>query len=350
MNSFVLLAQVQTDAATETAEGATNSVADAAAFAAPAVDAAARVIGILTLSIDEAFASLSGNTLLADLGASMMYMLFALALAWLLLRSLLAGTGLNGIVADLLPLLAGMAIVSALLEGGAIRQIAASVAVRAHALAGSENGELRGAVFGAAQKAVEATGNVLTMPSLHASISGWSPSKWVPLAVSGLGTVLGKLFAAFFIAVAATLYIAHIVLTLGAIKLAVALAPVMVPFFVAPALAWVFQGWLRFTLMAGMLKIVGTFVLMFTDALMQGIVTLSREVRLPADGSWDNLMTASPLVYAGLMMLAGLSACLMMQVQALARGLLPVQLGDFPGRSRMVLEGTSSVGALRRTS
>ncbi|MDP3139745.1 MAG: type IV secretion system protein [Burkholderiaceae bacterium] len=346
MNPVMLLAQSQTDVAAEAAQG----VAEAAVFVAPATDAAARVIGILTLSIDEAFATLAGNTLLAGLGASLMYVLFALALAWLLLRALMAGSGLNGIVADLLPLLAAMAIVSALLEGGAIRQIAASVDMLAGALAGSEIGDLRGAVFGAAQKAVEAAGNVLTMPSLHAGISGWSPSKWVPLGVSGIGTVLGKLFAAFFIALAATFYIAHIVLTLGAIKLAVALAPVMVPFFVMPALAWVFQGWLRFTLMAGMLKIVGTFVLMFTDALMQGLVTLSREVRLPADGSWDNLMTASPLVYAGLMMLAGLSTCLMMQVPALARGLLPVQLGDFPGRVRMVPEGVSSVGALRRTS
>lgn len=345
MNPAVLIAQAPPDV-TEAAA----SVAEAAVFAAPAADTAARVIGILTLSIDEAFASLAGNTVLAGLGASMMYMLFALALAWLLLRSLVAGAGLNGIVADLLPLLAGMAIVSALLEGGAIRQIAASVDMLAGALAGREVGELRGAVFGAAQKAVEAIGNVLTMPSLHASISGWSPSKWVPLGVSGLGTVLGKLLAAFFIALAATFYIAHIVLTLGAIELAVALAPVMVPFFVVPALAWVFQGWLRFTLMAGLLKIVGTFVLMFTNALMQGLVSLSREVRLPAEGSWDNLMTASPLVYAGLMMLAGLSACLMMQVPTLARSLLPAQWGDSLGRVRMVPGGASSVSALRTKS
>lgn len=346
MNPVLLLAQASTGA--DSASDGARVVEQAAVFAAPATDAAARVIGILTLSIDEAFASLAGNTLLADLGASMMYVLFALSLAWLLLRSLLAGAGLNGIVADLLPLLAGMAIVSALLEGGAVRQIAASVDVLAGALAGSEISELRGAVFGAAQKAVEATGNVLTMPSLHASISGWSPGKWVPLAVSGLGTVLGKLLAAFFIALASTFYIAYIVLALGAIQLAVALAPVMVPFFVVPALTGLFQGWLRFTLMAGMLKIVGTFVLMFTDALMQGLVTLSREVRLPAEGSWDNLMTASPLVYAGLMMLAGLSCCLMMQVPALARGLLPAQLGEALGHVRMVRAGASSIGVFGR--
>ena len=137
-----------------------------------------------------------------------------------------------------------------------------------------------------------------------------------------LVSMLAKLIAAILVTIAVGIYVANIVLAHGSIMLATALAPLMIPFILAPATSFIFDGWLRFTLGAAMIKVVGAFMIGFTDKLMVGMSKLSEKVALKGTEDFTTMSVTNLLVYCGLILLAGLSAYFMMQVPSLASGLL----------------------------
>lgn len=312
----------------------TPDVSETPATSSEASVSVQQAIQAIASTITEAFDALVKNEGLKAGGKTITYTLFVIVLAWNLLKTMVQGDGVNGLVAELVPMIGTLAIITALLESGGVGEIIKFMDSVASTFGAS--GGLGADVLAGIKKGMNAVANILTMPSTNTK---------VPLSINALGAAIGtavafiaaviaKLVASFLVVIATGVYVANIVLAHGSIMLAVALAPVMVPFMQAPALSFIFDGWLRFLLGAGMIKVVGSFMIGFTDKLMDGLVNLSAKVAVPKDADFTTIMASSMVVYCGLVLMAGLCAYLMMQVPSLATGLLSGSAGaGFKGLS-----------------
>lgn len=291
--------------------------------AQPAIqaDTVKTAVSAVITTIDSAFQKLTNNSGIKDAGKSITYMLFTLVLVWNLLRCMVEGEGINGIVAALIPLFGTLAIITMLLDSNGVQNIVSFMDSLATSF--GMQSELGAAIQNAIQKGFEAIGNIMTMPSLNTEIPfSLNPGPIIGVLISSLVAILARLLTALLVVVAVGFYLANIVLAQGSILLAVAMAPLMVPFILVQSLDFIFNGWLRFTLGAAMMKVVGAFMLGITDGIMAELVTLSKTVKLPPNSDYATIMIANYIVYAGLILMAGLCAYLMMMVPQLASGLL----------------------------
>lgn len=273
-------------------------------------------------TITSAFESLLQNDGVKEAGKSITYMLFTLVLAWGLIKAMVEGEGINGIAATIIPLVGTLAIVTMLVDSGGVGKITGFM----DSLAASfgMNSSLADSIQTGIYRGFSAVVNVLSMPSLNTNVpmDMFHLDQVVGVAISTLVGVLARLITAVLVIIAVAIYVANIVLAHGSIMLATALAPLMIPFILLPSLGFIFDGWLKFTLSAAMMKVVGAFMIGMTDSIMSGLVTLSEKVKLPADTDYSTIMIANYIVYAGLILMAGLCAYLMMMVPSLAQGLL----------------------------
>ena len=277
-------------------------------------------------TITQAFDSLIENEGLKSGGKTITYTLFAIVFAWNLLRSMVQGDGVNGIVSELVPMIGTLAIITALLESGGVGEIIKFMDSVASTFGAS--GKLGPDILAAIKKGLGAIANILTMPSTNTNVPFTTNiGQMIGVAGAFLVSLIAKLIAAFVIVISIGIYVANIVLAHGSIILAVALAPIMIPFMLAPALSFIFDGWLRFTLGAGMIKVVGAFMIGFTDKIMDGLVGLSAKVAVPPNADYSTIYASSLVVYCGLVLMAGLCAYLMMQVPSLATGVLSGSAG-----------------------
>lgn len=301
------------------------------------------VLGAVISTITKAFDSLKNNDGIKGAGKTLAYSLFAIVFAWSLLKAMVQGDGINGIVAELVPLVATLAVITALLEGGGVGQIVKFMDSVASSFGLS--GGLKDDIQNAGQKGFLAIMNILTMPSPNSNITLGITDIMKGIGLAGLFIVglIAKIIASFIVVLAIAIYMANVVLAHGSIMLAESLAPLMVPFLLVPALSFIFDGWLKFTLGAAMIKVVGAFMIAFTSTLMDGLALLSQKVQVPPDTDFASLAATNLIIYCGLVLLAFLCAYMMMQVPQLASGLLSGSAGGAGFRGMRALTG--GVGA-----
>lgn len=136
-------------------------------------------------------------------------------------------------------------------------------------------------------------------------------------ALVGLGTLLMKFATALFIIIATLLFVGQYILTQIMVKIAVILMPLMVPFIVLEKTRFLFEGWLKFVITAGFIKIVGALLYGILLGNVEYGVTLAHQVSEQADGA-PVVFT----VYSTLLLLTGITAYIMMQTQQIGNGLV----------------------------
>lgn len=132
-----------------------------------------------------------------------------------------------------------------------------------------------------------------------------------------LVNLLFKLVIALFIVLAGILYVGQYLVTQIMVQLGLMVMPLMVPFIVLSGTSFIFDGWLKFMITAGMQKIVGAFMFGMTYSMLdkaEGLIAISGSL---GGGQFINFS-----VYSVLLLLVALMAYLMMQVPAIALGLL----------------------------
>lgn len=277
------------------------------------------VLNALTNTIDEAFRQVVANGELASAGKTLAYGILAIMIAWNLVKVLAGGGGINQMIADLIPTFGMLFIVVALLDGGGAERIIKFMDSVASTFGGSES--LAADIKNSLSQGLVAVSNVLTMPSLLTAVP-LTLSTAVTLGANLLIGLIAKLLTAILLAIAVVIYVANVVVAHGSIMVAIALAPIMVPFLLSPATSFIFDGWLRFLLSSAMVKVVGSFFFAFTSQIMAGMEKLSGKIALPRDTDPALMLSSSLLVYVGLIIMGGLSAYLMAQVPGLANGLI----------------------------
>lgn len=295
----------------------------------PGSDLVSGLITALSSTITESLQSLTQNEGFSQAGEHLTLMIFAIVFAWGLIENMVSGDGVNGVVAEFVSLCATASIIYSFLSFGGVSTVVKFMESVASVF-GAEP-DLGKDILAALQKGFAAIINVATIPSSTTNIpfSLGEIGAAIGVGINSLISILARLVTAFILVIALAVYIANIVLAHGSIMLAVALAPLMSPFLMAPATTFIFDGWLKFFLSSAMIKVVGAFMIAFTDRLMGGLVIVSEKIKLPANADFAEIATSSIIVNMGLILLAGLSAYLMMQVPSLANGLIRGVGGQF---------------------
>lgn len=132
-----------------------------------------------------------------------------------------------------------------------------------------------------------------------------------------LPIVLMKLVTAIFIILAAILYVGQFIFTQILVKIAILMMPIMVPFIMLEKTRFLFEGWFKFLITAGMTKIVGAIMFGIMAANVNQAVALVEKAVVQDDAAMVSFIT-----YSSLLLLTGLTAYMMTQTQQIGNSLV----------------------------
>ncbi|MCA3070045.1 MAG: type IV secretion system protein [Rhodocyclaceae bacterium] len=267
-------------------------------------------------------------------GLDLLALLAGLSLVWMGLRAALERPPLGMLAGDLLTLSFTVGILFALLDhwGTVTDAIVGGAAVVSRAVSGNVH-EGPAAIQGV-QRILDAA----FMLWEHSEIGIGSMLE--PITV--LCTLLFKLAVALLLLLCGCIYLGIYLMSMTLLSIAFALGPVFLPWLLVRPASFLFDGWLRFTLVAALYQVVGILV-----------VTLVSRMHEPMmEGMGGAIDTASGTFnfyyFAAAFLLSGVSAMLMLQVPSIANALVSGSIGTRLS-PRGVIEA-ASIGSLRRDS
>lgn len=141
---------------------------------------------------------------------------------------------------------------------------------------------------------------------------------WTSMLTNAFVNIPVLLYLALALAIlmlSMVMYFAICILTIFASKIAIVLAPILVPWIVLEATSFIFDGWLKFFITTNLYKVVGATVLLITEGSFSAVTKATNNfVSLP----WTDRVLTSILVAV----IAAVLTYLMMQVPAIASGLI----------------------------
>ena len=186
------------------------------------------VVKQVVVKLSEVIENLSSNETLKGAGESILAMLFALVIAWGLVKAMM-GNGFNQFVEEMIVIFVYWGIVYAFLNAGGIEAISSFIDSIASAFVGKDMSKLSGALENSVNSGFSTIADIVSMPSTTTKFSLFDISKWIPMAINAIVQLIAKIATGIIVALALVTYISNIVISYASIALAVALAPIMVP-------------------------------------------------------------------------------------------------------------------------
>lgn len=305
------------------------------------------VVKIVVDEVSNVVKELESNKILESSGDNILYMLFALIIAWGLLKAMM-GNGFSQFIEEMIVVFLYWGIVYAFLHAGGIQAIKQFVDSVASTFVGKDMSTLGGALKSTVETGFDAITSIVSMPDLQTRITSTMTEDEadayndkmgdVPLMILSLVNIVSKIAAGFIVSIALVTYCANILISFASIAIAVALAPIMVPFYILPSTRFLFDGWLRFFLGAAFIKVVGAFFLHFTDQLLRTMLKVADNLKLPKDADFMTLLNGNFMLGICCIILAMLSAHLMAMAPGIAAGLLSGSSvnGGFAGMGKAI--------------
>lgn len=154
-----------------------------------------------------------------------------------------------------------------------------------------------------------------------------------------------RIFSAILILVCTLLYAGQYLVTQFMIKIGTILAPILVPWVMLQPTRFLFEGWLKFMIIAGMQKVVGALMLMASANIISDANALAASAGSDASASF--------YVYSVVLIILGIMAFLMMQATGTAHSLVSggVGMGTFKAPSKLTPGGatTAASGTMQKT-
>lgn len=152
----------------------------------------------------------------------------------------------------------------------------------------------------------------------YKKLGSWASEKWDSVVsgdmIMGIVNVFYKLFVALFIVVAGLLYVGQYLISQVMVQIGFMVMPIMVPWLVLESTAFLFDGWLKFMISAGLTKIVGAIIFGMSTDLLTAVVSLANQA--------GSSQVANFGLYSSIMILTALLAYLMLQTTSIAHGLM----------------------------
>jgi len=273
-------------------------------------------------SIDQALTSLKIR--LESFKLPLIYAGVAIGVLWAGVKCLATSKGLGEWFAECVPIFVATAVVMALLSEGGVSSINSTMDVIAGALVKSSSpvdmNKASSVIPYAAKGMMTSVGKVMDMPYSQTAKSVFESLTFG--LINTISVALMKLVTCVFIILAGCTYVATAVMAMVSVTLVMALAPVMVPFLIFGPLTWLFESWLKFLIGAGMLKLVGLFMLEITDKVIAQMSIVATEIQKDTKSMVFEETVADVLLYGTLIFISLFSALLMSQVPSIASGIL----------------------------
>lgn len=270
------------------------------------------MLGDSFLAINNAIDALAKNTWARALGTKVAWALFALMLIWNIIKSMLLGKGMSQLLADMMQPTIMLGIVLAAIShdfGSAVSRsvdaIASGVASTTGMSAKSET-DIMADFAATAFKVFELKGRDSDGFNLS-----WDMFEAAFIYVIGM---LMKLFAFLIILVAGALAAGLLFISKVMVGIALGLGPILFCWGVWKPTEFLFNGWLRFLISAGLQKVVITLLAGFVSVGLTKMSSLS-----------DNLtgqVTVDVVAYGVLLLFSVLSTMLLWKAPSIAEGLL----------------------------
>lgn len=130
----------------------------------------------------------------------------------------------------------------------------------------------------------------------------------------GLLSIITRFFVGCFVLISGLLYFGAIIVAAVMFKIAAVMMPFMVPWILFEATSFIFDGWLRFTITAGLQVVVANIMFGLTLGIVDKVLALVSAAHTDSASEY--------LAYASALLLTGIMAYLMLQVSAIAAGLM----------------------------
>lgn len=299
-----------------------------------AADAFAKVGTSIVSGLNALRGGQGGNSVMG-LGMKLFGLFLLMNVVWSLIKGMITGSGLNGFFSDFVPDLVAAAVVLVFLTqdfGGAIEK---GLDGLASVVTGVPNSNTASLVNTAGQQGLQTLSNIFNVPSVSITNLSWSAIfSIVPTMLYGL---IAKGIALLCLILALCLYIGTLVTSQVSVIIALILAPFFIPFLMFKPGSFLFDGWLRFFLGAGMMKIVGVLMLTVTSVMMGSLVSVS-ESAIASGTSGLEANKIDMVIYGSMILLSALSAMMMLSVPGIAAGLIGGSGGGagFGGFSHLV--------------
>jgi hypothetical protein len=134
--------------------------------------------------------------------------------------------------------------------------------------------------------------------------------------MTALGTLLFKLAVALLLLLCGCIYLGIYLMSMNLLSIAFALGPVFLPWLLLRPASFLFDGWLRFTLVAALYQVVGIIVVTLVSRMHEPVM---EGMGSAFDGESG---TFNFYYFVAAFLLSGVSAMLMLQVPSIANALV----------------------------
>lgn len=269
----------------------------------------------LESTIQSNFSNMSG-TLAAD-GAELEWVLFSVMFVWTAITGMLKGESLGEVFAQIIIQILMLGIVMACLNSSSQNALTQTFSKISNQFGAGTN------LSGGFKSFFTAISGLWASADGSSTSSGSSGSNWfsslfhtigdfdLGSILAGLAIVILKLATTVIVAGAAALWAGNYILSQMKVYIGLAVAPVMVPWLLMPYTTFLFDGWLKYMIGAGMMQIVGAIMIKMTNTLMTTMTTVAQ-----------GATATNVILYVVLVVLALVIAYMMSEINGIAMGLL----------------------------
>lgn len=312
-------------------------------------------LNALESNLQSAFSSMSGT--LSASGKELEWALFSVMFVWTGLTGMMKGETLGEVFAQIIMHTLMLGIVMMCLNPSSQNALVRTFSTIASQF-NSDGANLVAGFKGffTAISSLWTDGGTSSSSSTAQGSGGWFSSLFHTIGDFDLGSMLAalaivimKVITTVVIAGASAIWAANYILSQAKLFIGMAVAPVMVPWLLMPYTTFLFDGWLKFMIGAGMMQVVGAIMIKITNILVTTMMTIA------AGSTATNI-----ILYVVLVVLAFIISYLMSEINGIAMGLLQggsrvgfgfnafTQLGQFGAHKGMAYAGGKSAALAGR--
>ena len=274
----------------------------------------------------------------AAAGAKLLSMLLLILISWKGIRLVIDTSSINQVVAEIVNIVILWGIASFFLLSSVQTQIAEGFDQLAQTAAQSA-----GSAVGGASADVSSTQSMITgalvsgltaayqlyqgtpaekpssvSDSTWDKVSGWFKDKVNDLVtfqwLAAVANLIFRVFIAIMIMAAVVLYCGQLLISQVLVNVGLIMAPLLIPWIMWEASAFLFHSWIKFMIVAGIQKIVGALLFGMTTSFISELTSLTSSVNTDSSTNF--------YYYAAAFVLMFILGQLMMQISSIANGLV----------------------------
>lgn len=291
----------------------------------------------------------------AETGAYLFKVLLLILIAWKGIKLMLDTTAVNQVIAELVNIILIAGIASMFLTPDIQNKLAsgfdilASTAANASGTAIVDMSNPTAAITNVMGATIEAASKLWEGPvkpeasEQKGVLDGFFSAGYWGDILGALASLGYRVLIALLIVASGLIYLGNLVMSQITVNIALIVAPIFVPWILWDATSFLFHGWLKFMIVAGIQKVVGALLFGMTAAMIPAVTKIASDAG--ATGS------VNFYAYSAAFILIGLMAQLMVQVNGIASGLVSgMGKTGFAAPAAMSPGGMASRGASAMSS